>query len=50
MMCFVGTPGPTIKIPEDYSVNDPGIGFEEGVEFNKGLNGYHPPGPPVWVG
>ncbi|KAJ4299866.1 hypothetical protein N0V90_005112 [Kalmusia sp. IMI 367209] len=45
------TPGPTIKIPDDYSVNDPGIGLTtEGVEFNSGLDKYQPPGPAVWTG
>jgi hypothetical protein len=45
-----GTPGPTIKIPEAYTITDPGINFEDGVDFDSGLGGYHPPGPPVWVG
>ncbi|KAF2683124.1 lytic polysaccharide monooxygenase [Lentithecium fluviatile CBS 122367] len=45
-----GTPGPTIKIPDAYKNEDPGIGFEDGVDFNKGLNNYHPPGPAVWEG
>jgi len=46
-----GTPGPTIKIPDDYSSNDPGIGLTtEGVDFNRGLNKYQSPGPAIWKG
>jgi hypothetical protein len=46
-----GTPGPMIKIPDDYSSFDEGIGMTTpGVEFNSGLDGYVPPGPAVWTG
>lgn len=46
-----GTPGPTIRIPDDYSSYDEGIGMTTpGVEFNSGLEGYVPPGPAVWTG
>ena len=46
-----GTPGPTIKIPDDYSSYDAGIGLTtEGVDFDSGLKNYQPPGPPVWTG
>ncbi|KAK3215672.1 hypothetical protein GRF29_8g703876 [Pseudopithomyces chartarum] len=46
-----GKPGPTIKIPDDYSSYDEGIGMTtDGVDYNIGLNKYQPPGPPVWRG
>ncbi|KAF9732542.1 hypothetical protein PMIN06_005606 [Paraphaeosphaeria minitans] len=46
-----GTPGPTIRIPDDYTSFDEGIGLTTpGVDFNAGLEWYVPPGPAVWTG
>lgn len=46
-----GTPGPTIKIPDDYSSFNEVIGLTtDGVEFNSGLDKYVPPDPKLWTG
>ncbi|CAI6303570.1 unnamed protein product [Periconia digitata] len=45
-----GSPGPSVKLPEAYNVLDPGINYEDGVDYNEGLENYKPPGPEVWSG
>ncbi|KAK7190675.1 hypothetical protein DPSP01_013395 [Paraphaeosphaeria sporulosa] len=46
-----GTPGPTIRIPDDYTSYDEGIGLTTpGVDFDTGLDWYVPPGPALWTG
>lgn len=48
-----GTPGPTIRIPEDYDGMHPGIHLPPDIsEYGSegGLDRYTPPGPAVWTG
>ncbi|KAF2265708.1 hypothetical protein CC78DRAFT_578873 [Lojkania enalia] len=48
----IGTPGPLVKFPGAYKLEDPGIWVQDNYYDwpPSGLLNYVPPGPPVWTG